>query len=521
MEPIQSASWRSRGIAPFTRALATGVVAIVALSRLPQFPVGVSTVLVAICALAALASVKAGVTCTVLVLSYPLIYVNPTLGFLFLIAGIAAMPFLSLHDGAPFFLLAGTILALAARAEWAIPVLAGFYLGTTEGVVVGLAAAVGIEVAGFLVGERFLGTVFANGSREILKLTSPSMPPLTDFGWIVPRFRVLPPGRLGTELAQVAASSAAIIIQPLVWGAAAGVTGAIARLELKRAMAGIAAGMAVLFVGHGMALSVLGTAEGVGGLLVSTLAVSTVVAVFFVIATLVFKQRFRAPAVASYAVTASQAPVAEQAPQPTDVVDLLRTISWAEEEIRQKYTQDATILLTDMKEFSKMTSEKGSIPSATTVQMHRDLLMPVIQANGGSAQATGGDGIMAAFADARTAIQAAVDMQNTLAHHNATHGGDKQVLVRVGINTGEVVFDNEGTPFIGDGVNAAARVMGLADGGQILLTKSALESALDLGDFRWQYLGTRDLKGVAVGAHIYEILWHQGAPQPEPTQGRS
>lgn len=503
----------TRGIVPFARVLAVGIVVLLALSHLPQFPIGIGTLLVAVCALAALASAKIGIISAIVVIGYPLFYANPVLGAIFVVVGLAAVPFLAADDGLPFYLIGGSILALAAHAEWAVPILAGFYLGTAEGVAVGIVTAVGIELAGVFVGQRFTGTLFTHGSRPLLKFANPNMPSITQFGWIMTRYEALPPARLFGELAKAFASPA-MLIQPLLWGASAGVTGALSRWDLKRGLAAAGAGVALLLFGQAVIFRTLGTPEATSGQLVSTLVSSVVVSAVFMIASTLFKRR--QAGLPAFAVQTSMAPVAQQVPKEADVVDLLRTISHAEEQIREKYMQTTTMLLTDMKEFSKMTTEQGNIPSAKTVQRHRDLLIPVIEANGGSGKPTGGDGIMAVFDDARSAIQAAVDMQRALARYNATATEDTRVLIRIGINTGEVVFDKGGTPFIGDGLNTSARVMGLADGGQILVTKATFEEASQMGDFKWQYLGTRDLKGVAVGAHIYEIVWQQAADTVSP-----
>lgn len=506
----------SRGLAPFARAAGVGAATLLALRYLPQFPVGIAAILVVLAALATLVSTKAGIVCYVLVIGVPIFYANPVLGVVFVVAGLVAMPLLVLHEGVPFFLLSGTVLAAAVHAEWAIPVLAGLYLGTGEAVAVGIVAAIGVELAGSLSGHRFVGTMFANGATPLLKLDAARMPLSGGLGWISARYGAMPVWRLGAEIFR-SFTTIAMILQPPLWGGAAAVAASLEKTEWKRMLGAAAGGLGLLFVGQAMIVRLPGPPVLGGGELVATLAGSVAVtAVVIGLATFVDERWGAALPVTYY----SQAPVAEQVPQESDVVDLLRTISRAEEQIRDEFTQNATILLSDMKEFSRITHEQGSIPSAKTVQSHRDLLMPIIEHSGGTAKATGGDGIMAAFQDARSAIQAAVDMQRAVTQYNGQATADTQVMIRIGVNTGEVVFDKEGTPFVGDGVNTCARVMALADGGQILIDKSALEEAIEMGDFRWQYLGTHDLKGVAVGAHIYEILWHDGQvePVPEPPQ---
>lgn len=498
-------------LAPFARAAGTGIIALLALRHLPQFPVGIAAILVAVSALAALVSVRAAVVCYVVVVAVPIFYANPVLGGVFALVGLVAVPVLAMHGGLPFFLLGSTVLAVTARAEWAIPVLAGLYMGTGEAATVGIVAALGIEVVGFLGGHRFVGTLFTHGGAPLLKLGAVQMPLSTDFGWIAGRYAAMPATRLASGLARAFASGA-MVVQPLLWGGGGALVASLSKAEWKRALGATGAGLGLLFVGQTMTARLPSTPTLGGGVLVSTLAGSALVTGVVIGATALTRAR-RSPAMP--VVYYNQAPIAEQAPQAADVVDLLRAISQAEEQIREQFTQNATILLSDMKEFSKMTAEQGSIPSAKTVQRHRDLLIPVIEHSGGTAKATGGDGILAAFDNARAAIQAAVDMQSVLARYNMQAAAEAQVMIRVGVNTGEVVFDKEGTPFIGDGVNTCARVMALADGGQILVGKTALEEAMEMGDFKWQYLGTRDLKGVAVGAHIYEILWRDGQASAE------
>jgi len=66
-----------------------------------------------------------------------------------------------------------------------------------------------------------------------------------------------------------------------------------------------------------------------------------------------------------------------------DVDELLSMIASAEEELATRHKAEAVVLITDMKSFSAMTEEVGSIESAKLVQRHRDLLLPVVERHGG------------------------------------------------------------------------------------------------------------------------------------------
>ena len=162
-----------------------------------------------------------------------------------------------------------------------------------------------------------------------------------------------------------------------------------------------------------------------------------------------------------------------------------------------------------MKSFSTMTEEDGSVATAKAIQRHRDLLIPIISASGGSGKSTGGDGLVAAFDTAQAGLSAAASMQLALAEHNAAHPGEREIWVRMGLASGEVVLDNGGRPFIGAALNLAARVMNLADGGQVFATGIVAAEAPRAGLTSRSH-GDFTLKNIAQPVEIAEILWMPG-----------
>jgi class 3 adenylate cyclase len=191
-----------------------------------------------------------------------------------------------------------------------------------------------------------------------------------------------------------------------------------------------------------------------------------------------------------------------------DIDGLLSTIASAQERIATDYSAEKTVLITDMMSFSEMTEQDGSMNSALTVQKHRNLLLPIIERHGGKGKAAGGDGMIAAFDRPDDAIRCAVDIQRSLDSYNAANPKSRSIKVRIGLASGEIVVDREGTPFIGSALNLAARVMSLAEGGRIFAAGNVLAAAAVPVQVAQQ--GTFSLKGIPAPTEVYEVLWHGG-----------
>jgi class 3 adenylate cyclase len=202
-----------------------------------------------------------------------------------------------------------------------------------------------------------------------------------------------------------------------------------------------------------------------------------------------------------------------------DVDELLRVISNAEDTLAAKHTVESTVLITDMKSFSAMTELDGSVLTAKAIQRHRDLLLPIVARNGGSGKSTGGDGLLAAFQRPGDAVTAAIEMQNTLDRYNSEHPAEHPTSIRVGMAHGEVVVDKHGRPFIGDALNKSARIMDLADGGQIFAEGEVMR--LTPAPPPTHDHGPHQVKNIHDPLKVIEILWRDGqspkAPRTAPS----
>ncbi len=501
---------RGQGIFVWLRAALFAAFTLHTLAALPLYPKAL-TPLVAL-GVAALSFVAPGlgVIGFVVLVSPALAAGDVIAGALFLVIGLTGTKFLADDEGAVFAVVALAFLAARAGVEWAMVPLAGYILGSTTGAVAALTACLALEVAGTLTGAGSLG-VTATGSTSAPLLASLSAPedPLA-FGWLGPALREADPQRFLDSLSGVK-HIVLLVTQPLVWAIGAAVSGSIRRPpdHPRRPFVGLLAALAgtsVAALGMLAANALFGGPVGRGELGIAAAASGTLALIGVAVWEWVF------------------APVKRHAPthgidaDDADVDELLSLIASAEDELASKHTVEATVMITDMKSFSSMTEEDGSVVSAKLVQRHRDLLLPLIEKHRGHGKSTGGDGLVAAFESPADALSAACEMQRSLAEFNASRVTDREIAVRIGVADGEVVLDRRGRPFIGTGLNLAARTMNLGDGGQIMTPGSLIERA-GRSAYRYASHGRFELKNIAEPVDIVEILWaEEQTPRPPAVQ---
>jgi len=128
----------------------------------------------------------------------------------------------------------------------------------------------------------------------------------------------------------------------------------------------------------------------------------------------------------------------------------------------------AAIVSTDIVGYSRLL---GADEAGTLARMkaHRvELWSPVIDKHGGRVVGTGGDSLLVEFSSAVSAVESSIEVQQRMAEREAAQPDDRKMLLRIGINIGEVVVD--GDDIFGDGVNVAARLQALAEPGGILVS---------------------------------------------------
>lgn len=171
-----------------------------------------------------------------------------------------------------------------------------------------------------------------------------------------------------------------------------------------------------------------------------------------------------------------------------------------------------TFLFSDVEGSTALLGEVGPDAYAAELALHRAALRSAWKSNEGVEIDTQGDSFFYAFARARDAVAAAVDVQR--AHTEHTWPAGERVRVRIGLHTGEPAVGSEG--YVGIDVVRAARLAATGRGGSVLLsetTRALLGSSLPDG-VSVHALGERRLKDIDEPERIYE-LEIEGAEQAE------
>ncbi len=113
-----------------------------------------------------------------------------------------------------------------------------------------------------------------------------------------------------------------------------------------------------------------------------------------------------------------------------------------------------------------------------------------------------GDGFMASFTSASSALYAAIAMQQAISTHFAA--SETPIRIRIGINAGEPIATND--DLHGTAVIQAARIMSHADGGEILVS-DIVRDLLAGKDYLFSHKGEFDLKGFEEAVRLFEVRW--------------
>ncbi len=148
----------------------------------------------------------------------------------------------------------------------------------------------------------------------------------------------------------------------------------------------------------------------------------------------------------------------------------------------------------------------------------------LIAMGGGRIFNTAGDALLAEFSSAVEAVRCAIDIQESLRTRNLAYPGSRQMSYRIGIGIGDVV-EREGD-LLGDGVNIAARLEGLAEVGGICISRAVHEQVANKLSARFIDIGARKVKNIPAPVHAYIVAtWDDGhaygAPRSTATPART
>ena len=163
----------------------------------------------------------------------------------------------------------------------------------------------------------------------------------------------------------------------------------------------------------------------------------------------------------------------------------------------------AAVMAADMVGYSRLmeADERGTL---ARLRAHRiELIDPAIAKNQGRLIKTTGDGLLVEFHSVADAVRSALEIQERMRRRNADLEDDQRIDFRIGINLGDIIFDDG--DIYGDGVNVAARVEQLADVGGICVTAAVRDQVDGRVDVAFEDLGEKLLKNISRPVRIYRV----------------
>jgi adenylate cyclase len=179
----------------------------------------------------------------------------------------------------------------------------------------------------------------------------------------------------------------------------------------------------------------------------------------------------------------------------------------------------AAILVTDIVGYSRLAGADEERTLARIRGLRSDLVEPTIAAHRGRVVKRTGDGSIVEFRSVVDAVRCAIEMQNGMAERNAGVPPERRIEFRIGVHVGDVVEESDGD-LMGDGVNIAARLEGVAKPGAICLSEQAYWQVKGRLDLKVTDLGATNLKNIAEPIRVYSLEVGQqpqsapAAPQP-------
>jgi adenylate cyclase len=153
----------------------------------------------------------------------------------------------------------------------------------------------------------------------------------------------------------------------------------------------------------------------------------------------------------------------------------------------------AAVLAADVAGYSRLMG-LDEVGTARTLRQHRAVTDALVAKHGGRIVKTTGDGVLLEFPSVVDAVECAVAVQAVMAEHNEGVPEDRRMLYRIGINLGDILI--EGDDILGDGVNVAARLEGIAEPGGICISSSAYDQVRGKVTVEFADLGEQRLKNI-------------------------
>jgi TolB-like protein/class 3 adenylate cyclase/Flp pilus assembly protein TadD len=163
----------------------------------------------------------------------------------------------------------------------------------------------------------------------------------------------------------------------------------------------------------------------------------------------------------------------------------------------------AAIVAADVAGYSRLMGI-DEVGTARTLREHRKVTDALVAKHGGRLVKTTGDGVLLEFPSVVDAVECAVAVQAVMAERNKGLPEDRRMLFRIGINLGDILIEDD--DILGDGVNVAARLEGIAEPGGICVSSSAYEQVRGKVAVDFTDLGEQHLKNIFLPVRAYAVF---------------
>ncbi len=174
----------------------------------------------------------------------------------------------------------------------------------------------------------------------------------------------------------------------------------------------------------------------------------------------------------------------------------------------------AAILAADVVGYSRLMGA-NEVGTLSALKAHRrDLVDPRIAEHHGRIVKLTGDGMLAEFSSVVNAVACAVEIQKGMRQRNAQVPEDRRIEFRIGVNLGDIIFQDD--DIYGDGVNVAARIESVAIPGGVAISGSARDNVGNRLDLAFEDTGEQTLKNIERPVRVYNVVAFSGTQSPQP-----
>jgi adenylate cyclase len=175
----------------------------------------------------------------------------------------------------------------------------------------------------------------------------------------------------------------------------------------------------------------------------------------------------------------------------------------------------AAILAADVVGYSRLMERDEASTLASLKARRKDVFEPMVARHQGRIFKEIGDALLVEFGSAVNAVECAADLQQAMAATNAALPEDQRLVVRIGVNLGDVMI--EGDDLYGDGVNIAARLEALAEPGGVAISDSVHQHVRGRIGVNFVDRGRHEVKNIERPVHVW--AWSPGKSEPSSAAG--